>query len=178
MLAVPANANAPDLNLLLDAAAAEHDPAHALKLLAPLRADRMTGSARLDLITARDGLAVDVALTHRGIDPRGKAARHRGLPIYGLQLRRRVGLVPPLAAIERRLIAEQRRTERQAAALFDRLGITDATTGARYARLWGDDAGQYADTDVGRDALVRDMNALLPRLGREPINGIPKAAMI
>ncbi|OYY91023.1 MAG: hypothetical protein B7Y45_04840 [Sphingomonas sp. 28-66-16] len=163
-LARPAIAAQPDLAALLDAAAAERDPARALTLLTPLRADRLAGAARLDLITARDGLAVDVALARHGVEPRAKTAPARNAAIFALLLRRKVGFAPSLAAIDRRLIAEQRLIDTRAQQLFDKLGIDGASTGARFARLFADPAGHYPDTDAGRDAAVADMNALLPRL--------------
>lgn len=163
MLAIPAHAATPGLNALLDAAASEPDPARALQMLGTLRADRLTSAARLDLVTARDGLAVDVALRRYGVDPRAKSLSRPSEPIYALLLRRRVGDIPSLAAIERRLIAEQDRIDRQAAALFDSVRIDGPTTGARFARFLASNS-RYPDSEAGRDAAVAEMNALLPRL--------------
>ncbi len=163
-LARPARAAQPDLTALLDAAAAERDPAAALKRLVAVRADRLTGSARLDLITARDGLAADVALARRGIDPRAKLTPGPDTATYALLLQRKTGHTPSLAAIDRRLIAEQQLIDAQASTRFDALGINGATTGARFARLWGESEDHYLDADAGRDAAVADINALLARL--------------
>ncbi len=153
-----------DLTARLDAAAAERDPVRALALLAIQRAGRLTGAARLDLVTARAGLAADVALIRHGIDPRAPTLRSAADASFRLVLQRKIGPMPGVRAIERRLIVEHRRVDARAARLFEKIGIDGATIGARYRQLWGEQTGRYPDTDAGCDALVAEMNGLLPPL--------------
>lgn len=138
------------LSAALDAAAGERDPAKALQLLAGFDPRDFPPVTALDLVTARAGLTADVALASD--------------PSFDNQLQRLFGTHRGTAAIERRLIREQDAATRAAVRLFDTLGIDGATPGDRFARLWRDADGQFADSDAGRDAAIAAMNASLDRL--------------
>lgn len=138
------------LSAALDAAAAERDPEKALAMLDGFDPRDFPSVSALDLITARAGLAADIALA--------------GNPSFDLRLQRLIGTHRGAAVIERRLIREQQVATRAALRLFDALGIDGATPGARFARLWRESEGQFADSDGGRDAAIAAMNASLDRL--------------
>lgn len=148
-------------------------PADGLKRLAGLRA---AGSpARLDLAAARSGLAIDAELarfpakevqrrllTEARDAGRPGALRLRDGPAwYALQLRRQLGDEVDPARAERRLQAKLTELHACAAPLFDALGLPAGSPGARFRRLWGEEAQLYPDTAAGRDAAVADMQAAL-----------------
>lgn len=151
------------LHVALDAARLERDPAAALRLLERFEPRTLPPIARLDLITARAGLAVDAALLVRGIDPRAKPSAPRDDDGLTLVLRRKVGDGWALDVATRRLERERARCAAQATRLFDAIGIRGATSGACFTRLWRDERGLYPDSDAGRDAAVADMNRWLAR---------------
>jgi uncharacterized protein (DUF885 family) len=153
-----------NLRAALDAARAERDPVAALCQLAPFAPARLDTGAQLDLLTARAGLAVDRALVARGVDPRAKAPVSHDPALIALLLRRKLGDGIALGAVAQRLAREHARCDRRAAALFDRIGVTGATTGARFSCLWRDARFLYPDSDAGRDAAIRGMNQWLARL--------------
>lgn len=158
----PARARGADLRRALDAAAAEPDPARALHLLAGIDADRSAGPERLDLITARAGLSIDRAITHRfGIDPRSRGPGPADPGYYALLLHRKLGDTDSLRAIERRLETELTRSIARAGHLFDRCGVTAGASGVRFSTLWQDGRYRYADSDADRDQAVGDMNRWL-----------------
>lgn len=138
------------LTAALDAAAAERDPAKALALLGGFDPRDVPPHAALDLVTARAGLAADVALAAK--------------PGFDLRLQRLFGTHGGAAAIERRLIREQQAATRAALRLFDALGISGATPGERFSRLWRAPDQQFSDSDAGRDAAIAVMNTTLDRL--------------
>jgi len=151
VLAMAARAEAAiTLTAALDAAAGERDPVIALKLLDGFDPRDFPPVAALDLITARAGLACDVALARA--------------PGFDRQLERLFGSHRGAAAVERRLIREQRIATTTALRLFDRLGIAGQTPGERFTRLWGEAQGRFDDGDAGRDAAIAAMNATLDRL--------------
>lgn len=81
---VPANARAQSVSLLrqaLDAAAAT-DPDEALRLLAPIDPHALQTSDRLDLITARAGLAIDAAIARSTFGRTGRSP-YRVTPTAG-----------------------------------------------------------------------------------------------
>lgn len=138
------------LSAALDAAAAERDPAKALALLNGFNPADSPPVVALDLITARAGLATDIALA--------------GNPCFDLLLQRLFGMHRGAAAIERRLAREQQAATRAAMRLFNTLSIDGATPGARFTRLWNDTDVHFADSDAGRDSAIVAMNATLDRL--------------
>ncbi|PZU09857.1 MAG: DUF885 domain-containing protein [Sphingomonas sp.] len=142
----------PDIVAMLDAAAAERDPASALALLSPLDARGLPPGLAFDLAAARSGLALDAALA----DVKG-AAR------YPLQLKRMLGDDASPDAARTRLEAELSRLLGRADRLFRRLGDTQDGIGARYSRLWRDGRYLYPDSEPGRARAVADMNATLGR---------------
>lgn len=151
VLALAARAEAAiTLSAALDAAALERDPAKGLGLLEGFDPRDFPSVAALDLITARAGLATDIALAVN--------------PGFDLRLERLFGTHRGAAAIERRLIREQDSATRAAMRLFEALGIAGTTPGEQFARLWNEAGGQFADSDAGRDAAVAAMNATLDRL--------------
>ena len=147
-------------------------PVAALKRLAGVQAS--APNLRLDLVAARAGLSIDAALV--AFPPRDEqrrllvTARDAGRPgalrladgarWYAFQLRRPLGDIDPLAA-ERRLRAMLADLHRRATPLFDALGIAAGSPGARFSRLWADEAQLYPDIAAGRDAAVADMTATL-----------------
>ncbi len=239
---VPANAraqSAPLLRQALDAAAAT-DPDEALRLLAPFDPHALLPSDRLDLITARAGLAIDAAIARSTFGRTGRSpyrvtpatgawkaarpdqartdadttailtdaeagivlprlsldrtvdalrtaptnpaidrqiaaleslrdiapsapgvGRFKGGPDwYALQLQRSLGTMTPAYA-ERRLFVELNRLHARATHLFDRIGASNGTIAARYAKLWQDERFLYPDTDAGRAEAIGDMNRML-----------------
>lgn len=161
----PARGAARELAAALDAAAAERDPARALRLLGGFDAHRLAGSARLDLLTARGGLATDAAIIARfGVDPRDKVVIGGNRALYDLLLQRKLGPHPGVEAIDARLAAEQQRVTAAAMRLFDGLGGGAGAVGERYIRLWNDPAQRYPDSEAGRDRAVSDMNRTLAHL--------------
>lgn len=151
VLALAARAEAAiTLSAALDAAAAERDPAKALAMLNGSDPRDFPPVAALDLITARAGLAADIALA--------------GNPSFDLRLQRLFGTHRGAAAIDRRLIREQRIATRAALRLFDVIGIKRSTAGERFTQLWQEPDRRFADNDAGRDAAVTAMNATLDRL--------------
>jgi uncharacterized protein (DUF885 family) len=139
-----------DVTAALDAAAAEQNPAKALALLRPLSVKGLPRAKRLDLDTARAGLAIDAALPVA-----------TGDKLYALQLKRAIGSDVDTNRAEARLAAELKSLHARAAVLFDTLGEPSGTIGARYSRLWRDARYLYSDDDAGRARAVADMNATL-----------------
>lgn len=128
-------------------AAARLPPAEGLARLAGIDARSLSPARRLDLRTARAGLAIDAALTDRPDD-------------VTLRLRRTLGDADPAAAT-RRLDTTLAELHARAGRLFDRLGSAGASIGARYERLFAD-AG-YPASEEGRRRAVADMTATLAR---------------
>ncbi|MFA6123297.1 DUF885 family protein [Sphingomonas sp.] len=146
------------LRAALDAAAAlPHDPGAALALLAGYDLNSLGTSAQLDLDTARAGLAIDRDIVQRfAVDPRAKGPP-RNPAHAALLLRRKLGNdVDPRAAATR-LEAERRRCAARADALFARLGVAGANTGARFSALWYGPRYAYPNPD----AALADMNRWL-----------------
>lgn len=150
-----------ELRMALDAARLERDPSAALRLLARFDPAALPPAARLDLITARAGLAIDAALVARGVDPRAKPMATRDIGVLTLLLRRKVGDGFALDAVTQRLEHERARCEARAARLFDAIGISGGSTGACFTQLWRDERDLYPDSDAGRDAAIADMNRWL-----------------
>ena len=146
------------LRVALDEAV-ELPPAQALSRLAGFGASTLPASQRLDLITARAGLAIDTRLAALP-NTRGRKGGYRPLPDpgpiapehYALLLARSLGPVTPQIA-RARLTRELARLHARAAPLFARIGLTTGTIGERYVRLWQDDRHAYPD----EDAAVADM---------------------
>lgn len=147
--------------------AAQLPPADALARLASFTPAALADSQRLDLVTARAGLAVDLRLAalpdtggrksgYRPINPARRIAPEH----YALLLRRPLGTVTPEAA-EARLTRELARLHARADRLFARIGRTRGSVGERYAALWQDAAFLYPDSDAGRAAAVADMATML-----------------
>jgi uncharacterized protein (DUF885 family) len=140
--ALPAFADSDDdrIRRMLDRAA-KLPAADGLSLLTGTDMQGLTAACRLDLRTARAGLAIDAALAARPDD-------------YGLRLSRTLGNVTPAAA-RRRLDRALADLTARAASLFDRIGIAGDTIGARYIRLFAE--GGYPPDDAGRARAVADM---------------------
>jgi uncharacterized protein (DUF885 family) len=153
-----AKAAADGLRAALDTARALRDPSAALRTLERFEPASLPSAARLDLITARAGLAVDAAILARGIDPRAKPAATRDVALLTLLLRRKVGDGYALDAVTRRLEQERAQCEAHAARLFAEIRISGASTGACFTRLWQEPRELYPDSDAGRDAAVAEMN--------------------
>ena len=139
----------------LDGLSALPDPTAKLAALAHFRADRLSRARRLDLTVVRYGLTID-----RRLAALPDAA---GTERFALLLARGIGAEMPVAAARVRLEAERDRLTRAALPLFDALGITEATPGARYRRLFADPRFLYPDSDAGRAAAVADMTGWLDR---------------
>ena len=159
------------LRAALDALRKGGDPAPKLAALQAFDPARLSLPARLDLLTVREGLAVDREILSRfpGRDPvKGYAAAPLSeRPAYfALLLRRRVGDMD-LAAARRRLETERDRLLRRADNLMRRVGHRQGTAGARFSTLFADPRWLYSDDDAGRDRAVADMNRLLDARRRQ-----------
>ncbi|WP_374297280.1 DUF885 family protein [Sphingomonas sp.] len=127
--------------------AATLPPADALALLRPLTATTLRD--RLDLDTARAGLAAEVRLATT--------------PSYLWQLRRIIGDTVTPASASIRLTREHDRLLARADRLFGVLGDTSGSIGERYRRLWTDERFLYPDSEAGRNRAIADMHATLDR---------------
>jgi uncharacterized protein (DUF885 family) len=147
-VALPAFADSDDdhVRRLLDRAA-QMSAADGLSLLGGIDPRGLTGARRLDVATARAGLAIDAALATRPDD-------------YGLRLARTLGGIAPAAA-RRRLDRALADLAARAVPLFDRIGIAGDTIGARYVRLFAESG--YPTDDAGRERAVADMTRDLAR---------------
>lgn len=124
-------------------------PGEGLRMLDGLVA--ATPSERLDLETAREGLAADDLLAR---------VRVTGAARFALLLRRQLGEVDPVAA-RARIEQEHARITMRADRLFREIGLTQGSIGDRYRRLWRDERFLYPDDDAGRDRAIADMNSAL-----------------
>ena len=131
------------VRLTLDAAA-KAAPADGLAMLAGIDPRALSPARRLDLLTARTGLAIDAGLATRPGD-------------YTLRLRRTLGDADPSTA-RQRLDRALDDLHARAARLFDRIGIAGGTIGTRYGRLFAETDGHYPDDAAGRQRAVADMN--------------------
>ena len=168
------------LRAALDAARTERDPVTALRFLASFDAAALSPAARLDLVTARAGLAVDGAIVARGVDPRAKPSGTHDAGLLTLLLRRKLGDGVTLDAATHRLERERARCEVQAARLLRAIGISGTTTRAGFTRLWQDERDLYPDSDAGRDAAVAEMNRWLARFSAQVptlIGPVPRYAL-
>jgi uncharacterized protein (DUF885 family) len=156
VLATPALAlgGRDDLRAALDAAEKDGDLAH----LAGFDAHALPPGQRLDLLTARAGLAIDA-----------KLATATGTGRYALLLQQRSGTNVTPARTRRRLTRELDRLTARADRLFRGLGRTQGSVGERYRALFADPQWHYPDNDAGRDQAVADMNRVLAAArGRVP----------
>lgn len=156
-------------------AAASLPPAEALAHLEPLSTQGLSHGVLLDLVTAREGLAIDVrlaAIFPDAVRPSSDVWRAatggqgiwrlpNGAACYDLLLERQLGEPVTAAAAHRRLL----RTWQALAAEADRLlaaqGFAAGTTGARFRAMFADPRWHYPDSSAGRDRAVADMNATL-----------------
>jgi hypothetical protein len=176
LLALPGRARAADdddarLRATLDALPKGGDPAAKLAALRGFDSARLSLPSRLDLLTVREGLAVDaeIAGCFPGVDPvKGYAtAPSVARPIwFGLLLRRRLGAVG-FAAARRRLERERDQLLGRADLTLRRVGQSRGTIGARFSALFADERSLYADDEIGRDRAVADMNAALVERRRQ-----------
>lgn len=167
---LPAAARADDgadtVGAALDAAAAS-PPAEGLRRLDGIDTATLDRRRRLDVATARAGLAIDARLAARD-DTKGRSGGFRPQPgsgriapdHYALLLQRALGTADP-RALQRRLTGERDRLHAQAARAFAAIGMTTGSVGERYRTLWRDPRFLYADDESGRAAAVADMAALL-----------------
>ncbi|MCC2978415.1 DUF885 family protein [Sphingomonas sp. PL-96] len=148
VLATPARAlgGQDDLGVALDAAEKDGDLAH----LAGFDAGALPPGQRLDLLTARAGLAIDARLT---------AAT--GAQRFALLLQQRSGTNVTPAHTRQRLMRELDHLAARADRLFRSLGRTQGSVGNRYRALFADPQWNYPDSDAGRDRAVADMNRVL-----------------
>nr|WP_317892546.1 DUF885 family protein [uncultured Sphingomonas sp.] len=148
VLATPALAlgGRTDLRAALDAAEKDGDPAH----LAGFDARTLPPGQRLDLLTARAGLAIDAQL-----------ATATGTQRYALLLQQRSGSNVTPERTRERLTRELEHLTARADRLFRGLGRTRGSTGERYRALFADPQWHYPDSDAGRDQAVADMNRVL-----------------
>ncbi|WP_394646466.1 DUF885 family protein [uncultured Sphingomonas sp.] len=149
--------------------AATLPPDRALAALASLTDAGLGVGRRLDLAAARAGLMDDRALLDPTLPPDVR---------FAWQVRRITGSDVTLTTLSRDLEAAQRALTAAATPLFDRLGISGATIGARFERMWRDPRWRFADDASGREQAVDAMRATLatirPRL-RGLIGSLPPA---
>ena len=142
------------LHATLDALGPSPDPVAGVRALARFDPRQLSVCARLDLLTVRAGLTADARL----------AAMAPGDPArYAAQVARQCGGPVDLLRAEHLLAGEVARLERQAAAVFNTLGLGAGTTGARFRALLHRGDGAYPDSDAGRATAVADMNAVLAK---------------
>ena len=150
--------------------AAQLPPREALARLAGFDSRMLPASQRLDLVTARAGLAIDTQLA--ALSTRGKAGGYRPLPgtgriepgHYALLLARPLGPVDPRAA-QARLMRTLAALHTRAAAQFAAIGLPIGSIGERYGRLWQDERFLYADPAAAVTAMARtlaDARARIP----------------
>ncbi|MGP7795678.1 DUF885 family protein [Sphingomonas sp. CLY1604] len=171
-LAWPSSAVAQDtekLSAALDGAATL-PPAQALASLRGFDDRALPPARRLDLLTARAGLAVDAQLA--ALPQAGpRKAGYRPLPDagpitpghYALLLARPLGRVDPRAA-QRRLTRELAALHARAARLFATLGMAEGTIGARFTALWQDERFLYADPAAAVADMARSLAAARMRV--------------
>ena len=148
--------------------------AERLARLASFDPAALTPSGRIDLLTVRAALAIDVELCR--LIPGGNAEgpyrvpqaaeagiwRHAGgARAYRLLLERQLGASIDPEAAHRRFEREIARLTRRADALMRGQGLRSGAVGARYRKLFADPRWHYSDSDAGRDRAVDDMNRLL-----------------
>ncbi|GAA0679683.1 hypothetical protein FHT00_003189 [Sphingomonas insulae] len=148
--------------------AAQMPPREALARIAVFDARALHPSQRLDLITARAGLAIDAQLAALpGTRGRQQGYRPVAAPItpahYALLLARPLGPITPQAA-RARLTSALAGLHARAAAQFTALGLTAGSIGERYTRLWQDDRFLYADPDVAVADMARSLGAARMRI--------------
>jgi uncharacterized protein (DUF885 family) len=148
VLATPALAlrGRDDLRAALDAAEKDGNLAH----LAGFDARALPPARRLDLLTARAGLAIDA-----------KLATATGTKRYALLLQQRSGTNVSPERTRMRLTRELGRLAARADRLFRGLGRTQGSVGERYRALFADPQWHYPDSDAGRDQAVAAMNRVL-----------------
>lgn len=166
-----APATDPELAQALDARGSY---AERLGRLASFDPAALTSSGRIDLLTVRAALAIDIELCR--LIPGGNAEgpyrvpqageagiwRHAGgACAYRLLLERQLGASIDPEAAHRRFEREIARLTRRADALMREQGLRAGTVGARYRKLFADPRWHYPDSDAGRDRAVADMNRLL-----------------
>lgn len=160
----------PDLTLATALDDAAHlPPAQALARLSTVEARALAPSQRLDLVTARAGLAIDAQLAALP-DTRGRGGGYRPLAgriapaHYALLLARPLGPVTPQAA-RIRLARELARLHARAATQFAAIGLATGSIGERYTRLWQDERSLYADPATAVADMARalaDARARIP----------------
>ena len=162
---------APDtaLRTALDEAA-QMPPARAIARLAAFDPRRLPAAQRLDLVTARAGLAIDARLAALP-DTRGPKGGYRPLagagPIapdhYALLLARPLGAVTPAAA-RARLTRELADLHARAATLFATIGLTTGSIGERYIRLWQDERYLYRAPAMAVADMTRSLDTARARV--------------
>ena len=138
-------------------------PAEGLARLAGFEPRALPPSQRLDLVTARAGLAIDTRLAAIP-GTRGAKGGYRPLTDtgaispdhYALLLARPLGPVTPQVA-RVRLTRELASLHARADAAFAAIGMTGGSIGERYGRLWQDERFLYPDAA----AAVADMTRML-----------------
>lgn len=166
MLAMPGEALAANddsrLKAVLDTLPAGGNPTAKLGALAEFDPSKLSLSPRLDLLTIRAGLSVDIDLVHRYPGVTSIAAIPLGdrSAYYGLLLKRRLGDVGVNTA-RRRLDAVLATLTARADAALRAIGRRDGSVGARLTALMTDERFLYPDSEAGRDRAVADMNRML-----------------
>jgi uncharacterized protein (DUF885 family) len=136
----------------------------------------LSPSRRIDLLTARAALAIDVELST--LLPGGEVEgpylvsplaepgiwRHaNGARAYGLLIERQLGARVDPEAAHRRFEQEVARLGRRADELMRERGFRAGSVGARYKTLFAEPRWQYPDSDAGRNRAVADMNRWLDK---------------
>jgi len=179
-MSAPARGTGADAELvrLLDS---EAPPAELLARLERLDPAALSPVRRLDLLTVRAALAIDVVLAR--LMPGGAAASPYRLPpsvepslslhpegarAYRLLLERQLGGVIDPEMAHRRMTLEAARLTRRAGVLMRGHGLRRGSVAERFAALFAEPRWHYPDSDAGRDRAVADMNRRLdaarPRL--------------
>ena len=148
--------------------AARLPPAQALARLAAFDPRALPESQRLDLVTARAGLAIDAQLAALP-DTRGRNGGYRPAagPIapahYALLLARPLGPVTPQGA-RARLTRALAGLHARAATQFAAIGMTGGSIGDRYSRLWQDERYLYAEPAAAVADMAQSLAAARTRI--------------
>ena len=136
----------------------------------------LSTSARLDLRTVRNALAIDSQLAR--LIPGGNSGgpyrlpatdapglwRHaKGVEALSLLLERHVGERVDAEAAHRRFEREAARLGARADRLMRAAGFGQGSVGDRFKTMFADPRWLYSDDDAGRDAAVADMNRWLDK---------------
>lgn len=132
-------------------AAATLPPADALARLAPIDVTHLSPARRLDVLTARAGLALDAHLLRAPDD-------------YAARIERTLGDGVRVEDARDRLHRALASLHAEADRAFTSIGLTTGSIGERYRTLFADERFLPEDSDAGRAMALAEMRAMLAPL--------------